>query len=100
MMVLLSPNTKSPSTLTGTRTLGCCASSGPSSARLWAMPISSQVHRTLRTLIDEALPRMRSVTGTPSHERQPAAQRHRLAGHVLVIEQHHDDLRALLRLAE
>ena len=59
MMLLLSHSTKSPSTITGTRPLGFCLSSGPSSARVWAMPISSQVHRTLRTLIDEALPRMR-----------------------------------------
>ena len=35
-----------------------------------------------------------------SEERHAAAQRHRLAGHVFVADQHHHDLRALLGRAE
>lgn len=38
----------------------------PQRSRAWSIPSSSQVHRTLRTLIDETLPRtLRPATTTP-----------------------------------
>ncbi len=69
-MVFDSHSTKSPSRITGTIALGFSARNSavsvarkpaPQSSRTKGMPISSQVHSTLRTLIDGALPRIVSM---------------------------------------
>src|SRR6185503_11304563 len=53
-----SHNTKSPSRITGTSALGFFASSSGSDSTCWKCRSSSaQVHNTLRTLIDDVLPR-------------------------------------------
>ncbi|MOA56141.1 hypothetical protein D3C78_1800690 [compost metagenome] len=70
MMVLDSHSTKSSSLITGTMALGFSAmNSGlcverkpaPQSSRSNAMSSSAQVQRTLRTLIDDALPSICSI---------------------------------------
>ncbi|MNG31714.1 hypothetical protein D3C84_1175650 [compost metagenome] len=70
MMVLDSHSTKSPSWITGTMALGLSAIKAsswvernpePQSSRSKASCSSAQVHSTLRTLIDDALPSIRTI---------------------------------------
>src|SRR4051812_48106799 len=70
-MVFDSHSTRPPSTSTGTMAFGFSARNAgcfvdwnpePQSSRTKGAPSSAQVHKTLRTLIELAFPRMRSMS--------------------------------------